>query len=101
MSRTVTQVSERRRETRRMPRHRVRVHRALPVVPLSDAQVLNVSDSGVALRTGVPLRKGDRLSFSIGDELPRILAEVLAVEPLDGQAFRVRCRCLLGGFEEA
>lgn len=69
-------------------------------MPISDAQVLNVSMGGVAIKTRVPMRPGERLSFSTDLHAPPILAEVLACEPLDDAepCFRVRCRCLLGGF---
>lgn len=99
----VTQ-AERRGSPRRQPTETIGVARTVPVLPLTDAQVLNVSATGVALRTAVPVRPGERLSFTVNHTAPPILAEVLAVEPMDdeqGSAFRVRCRCLLGGFDEA
>jgi hypothetical protein len=60
------------------------------------------------------LNVGQRLSFSVttsgaagsgprlrvGQPAP-ILAEVLAVDPIEGGMFRVRCRALLGAFEAA
>jgi hypothetical protein len=89
---------DRRRERRRPPGGPIGVRQMSPVLPLSDAEVLDISKSGVALRTRVPLRVADRLSFTTGPQRPPVLAEVLAVEPLDGEWFRVRCRCLLGDF---
>ncbi len=71
----------------------------MPFLPLSDATVLNVSPSGIAIRTSVPLHIGDRLSFQPGRDLPPVLAEVLGCEVLDDQTFRVRCRALLGNFQ--
>jgi hypothetical protein len=77
----------------------IRVRRTLPVLPISDAVILNVSRGGVAIRTRVPLKPGDRLSFTTDGHHPPILAEVLAVEPVGDGSLRVRCRCLLGGFD--
>jgi hypothetical protein len=99
MTHTRTNLSERRVHPRIVPRRPIRVTRAIPVLPLSDARVLNTSVSGVAIATCVPLHAGERLSFQVGSGMPPILAEVLAVEPLEGEQYRVRCRCLLGGFE--
>jgi hypothetical protein len=78
----------------------MRVCRAVPVVPISDAEIINISPNGIALRTRVPLKPGDRLSFSPHDHFPAILGEVLGVEPLVEGYYRVRCRCLLGSFEQ-
>jgi hypothetical protein len=100
MTRTPVQTPERRVARRWAPTREIRVTRAIPVVPLSDARVLNTSTSGVAIATCVPLHPGERLSFHIEARTPPILAEVLAAEPLDGQLYRIRCRCLLGGFED-
>ena len=95
------QQSDRRRSRRQQPDSRIRVHRAVPVMPISDAAVLNTSASGVAIKTRVPIKVGDRLSFTTSvPSAPPILAEVLAIDPLDDGYFRVRCRCLLGGFEQ-
>jgi hypothetical protein len=93
------QQQERRRHDRREPDAGIRVRRALPVLPLSDAVVLNTSPGGVAIRTSIPLNSGDRLSFAVHPNQPPILAEVLAREPLEDGVFRVRCRCLLGAFD--
>lgn len=92
--------SERRREQRREPDAPVRVSRAVSVLPISDVEVLNLSRSGVAIRTRVPLKQGDRLSFSVASGTPPILAEVISSEldPAD-QTYTARCRCLLGGFD--
>jgi hypothetical protein len=91
--------AERRRHERQDPAGPIRIRRIFPVLPISDAQVLNTSPGGVAIRTAVPMHAGERLSFATEATLPPILAEVLACEPLDDGGYRVRCRCLLGGFE--
>ena len=93
------QQSERRRHSRRSPKGPIRVTKAVPVLPLSDAQVINVSRAGVALRTMTPMHPGERLSFLAQPHTPPILAQVLACELLPDGAFRIRCRCLLGEFE--
>ncbi len=94
-----TQQAERRRHTRREPTQRIRVTKAVPVLPLSDAQVINVSREGIALRTVTPMHPGERLSFIAEPHAPPILALVLACELLADGAFRIRCRCLLGEFD--
>ena len=102
MQDTNVQQQERRHHERREPapgEPAIRVRHALPVLPISDAVVLNTSPGGVAIRTSIPLNVGDRLSFAVHPNQPPILAEVLAREPLEDGAFRVRCRCLLGAFE--
>jgi hypothetical protein len=75
------------------------ISRVAPVLPLGDAQVLDASKTGVALRTRVPLRPGDRLSFMIAPGMPLVFAKVLAREELPEGDFRIRCRCVVGGFE--
>ncbi|MBI1335519.1 MAG: hypothetical protein GC164_01000 [Phycisphaera sp.] len=94
-----TQQADRRQNHRVEPTGHISVNRAMPFLPLSDAEVVNVSKQGVALRTCVPLVPGERLSFRTEPHLPPILAEVLGVERADGKTFTVRCRCLLGGFD--
>lgn len=93
------QQDDRRRGQRRVPTQAIRVSRAVSVLPISDARVLNLSRSGVAIRTGVPLRVGDRLSFTVSTGAPPILAEVLASDRTEEGDYVVRCRCLLGGFD--
>ncbi len=94
-------LAERRRSSRRQPAERIRVVHAVPVVPLSDARVINISSQGVAIQTRAPLHPGERLSFLIENDAPPVLAEVLACET-DTEAgfFRIRCKCLLGGFDQ-
>lgn len=92
-------LAERRRGERKVPEQPIGVSRVIPVLPLADAEVLNTSAAGVALRTRVAVRVGERLSFRASPHAPPILAEILAVEAEAGGVFRVRCRCLLGGFE--
>ena len=94
-----TAQAERRAEPRTTPASHVGVRRVMPVMPLSDAEVLNISASGVAIRTRVPLKAGERLSFAPGVDCPPILAEVLACEPVEDDIYRIRCRCLLGTFD--
>ena len=93
-------LADRRRKDRRAPAGTIGVSRVIPVLPLADAQVLNTSPGGVALRTRVAVRVGERLSFRASPHTPPILAEILAVDAEADGSFRVRCRCLLGGFED-
>lgn len=90
---------ERRAAPRQSPHGPIGVQKVMPVLPLSDVQVLNVSSQGVALRTRVPVLPDERLSFTTSPGTPPILAKVVACEPLDDGGFRVRCECLLGEFE--
>ncbi len=90
---------DRRAELRTPPADPIRTTTTIPVIPISDAVVLNTSTNGIAIQTRTPVTPGTRLSFSKSAEQPPILGEVLACEPLDQGWFRVRCRCLLGGFD--
>ncbi|MEX2216097.1 MAG: PilZ domain-containing protein [Phycisphaeraceae bacterium] len=106
--------SDRRKHRRVKAKAGVRASQVVPAVPLSDVEVLDVSASGIAIRTRVALRVGERLSFRLsaasakgatsrlnaGDQAP-ILAEVLSCEAMSEGEFRVRCRALLGAFEAA
>ncbi|MCC7144915.1 MAG: hypothetical protein IT443_00565 [Phycisphaeraceae bacterium] len=96
---TNSQTPNRRREARAQAPQRIGVSRTLPVVPLSDAKVLNVSAHGVAIQTSVPLAEGERLSFMAEPGSPPILAMVLACDLVERGQYRVRCQCLLGEFE--
>lgn len=105
---------DRRRFPRAAPTASITASTVVPPLPLTDVEVIDVSAGGIALRTHVPLAVGQRLSFSVtangptgngsrlrfGQPAP-ILAEVLAVDPIDGGLFHVRCRALLGAFEAA
>ncbi|MCC7408067.1 MAG: PilZ domain-containing protein [Phycisphaeraceae bacterium] len=94
--------AERRAHTRAAPAETIAVSRAVPVLPLSDVRVINVSARGIALHTNAPVLPGERLSFSTDHHRPPILAKVLACDPIapqDGGGFRIRCKCLLGEFE--
>lgn len=95
-----TAQTERRRHPRSAPEHRIGVRRTPNVIPVSDARVLNTSRQGIAIRTAVPVHTGERLSFVLATGTPPVLAEVLACESMSDGAFRVRCRCLLGGFDD-
>ena len=93
------QQAERRAFDRVKPAAPIGVRRLMPTLPISDARVVNISQAGVAIHTAVPVQPGSRLSFAMDINRPPILAEVLACEPIDGQLYRVRCRCLLGAFD--
>lgn len=99
MSDQPIQQAERRGEARFEYEQWIRIARAAPYLPISDASVLNVSSNGIAIRTRVPLNPGDRLSFTPDPHLPPVLGVVLAREPMGEGEFRVRCQCVLGSFE--
>lgn len=94
-----TDQAERRAQARLEPLGPIGVRKMLPVTPLADVEVLNISSKGVAIRTRVALKAGDRLSFTTGAAVPPILAKVLACDPMDDGGYRVRCECLMGEFE--
>lgn len=94
-----SQVAERRREERHICDTPITAAQVKPVLPISDAQVINVSSQGIAIATRMPLHAGTRLSFYPDPAMPKIVAEVLACEPLEDGRFRLRCRCVLGGFD--
>jgi hypothetical protein len=102
---------ERRRHMRKQPRGAIAASTVVPPIPLTDVEVLDVSAGGIAIKTRVPLKAGDRMSFRVPAQSlePRldtignapILAVVLACEPIESGFYRVRCRALLGAFEAA
>jgi len=103
--------SERRRHPRKKANVPIAASTMVPPIPLTDAEVIDVSISGIAIRTRVPVKPGDRMSFRVpaqgltlrvdgGGGAP-ILAVVVACEPMEGGFYRVRCRALLGAFEAA
>ena len=104
---------DRRRHPRRKPVAAIAASTIVPPIPLTDAQVLDVSSTGIAIKTRVPLKVGDRMSFRIPAQhqpvsnrndsvgAAPILAQVLACEPMEDGYYRVRCRALLGAFEAA
>ncbi len=94
-----TDQADRRAQPRCEPLGPIGVRKMLPVTPLADVEVLNISPKGVAIRTRMALRVGDRLSFTTSAATPPILAKVLACDPMDDGGYRVRCECLMGAFE--
>lgn len=110
---TMNSNNERRRQPRRKPPSGISASTVVPPIPLTDAQVLDVSKGGIAIKTRVPLKVGDRMSFRIpaqgvtigfrseANGPAPVLAVVLAVEPMEDGFYRVRCRALLGAFEAA
>lgn len=95
-----TQTTDRREDARMVPTSPMRITKAVPLLPIHDATVINVSAHGIAISTHVPLHEGERLSVHVEQGMPPVLVEVLACERIPGGLFRLRCRCLLGGFEE-
>ncbi len=103
--------NDRRRHPRKKARGPIAASTVVPPIPLTDAEVIDVSTGGIAIRTRVPVKPGDRMSFRVpaqgltlrvdgGGGAP-ILAVVVACDPMEGGFYRVRCRALLGAFEAA
>lgn len=67
--------------------------------PIADAQVLNMSPGGAALRSRSPVVPGERIAFNLGQGHPPVLCGVLGCERTDDGWFRIRCKCILGGFD--
>lgn len=70
-----------------------------PQRTLAHTHVLNVSRTGAALSTPDWVEPGVRLAFSVGGNRAPVLCEVLACEKEPDGRHRVRCRCVLGGFD--
>ena len=69
-----------------------------PGESMPDVEVINISKGGVALKTLLPVNPGEHLVFSTQfDEAP-VHCEVLACDELPEGGFRLRCKCILGGF---
>lgn len=90
---------ERRCEVRHVYDAPITTSQVHPILPISDAQVINVSSQGIAIATRMPLHPGARLSFFPDPAMPKVTAQVLACEPLEDGRFRLRCRCILGAFD--
>ncbi len=91
-------VSERRAHPRIAPPGLIRIDHENPGTSIPNAQILDISRGGVALRCQQWIEPGERLVFATIDGLPPVLCEVLECKNLDNGWFRVRCRCVLGGF---
>ena len=92
---------ERRRYERKALSGPVRVQRLKPVLPISDAEVIDVSSGGIAIRTAVPIRVGEQLSFQVNPSQEPMIATVLATDRFEDGTYRVRCQCLLKQFDAA
>lgn len=89
-----------RRDERRVPAgERAHMPRSLPLRPLFDADVLNLSPSGVAMRSIEPIPLGERLRFFPRPGAMPVLTEVLGCDVMDDGAYRVRCHCVSGQFD--
>ena len=64
-----------------------------------NAEVLNLSTGGAALRSPKVMTPGERIMFAVGRERAPVTCIVLACEKLDDGWFHVRCKCILGGFD--
>ena len=66
---------------------------------IPDAQVLNLSEGGAAIKSPIVMIPGDRIAFNIGNGHAPILCQVLACDRHPDGGFHVRCKCILGGFD--
>ena len=104
MTDTLTRLQER-RKSRRMqitiePPGVMLVNRQHPggsAIP--DAQILNLSEGGAAIRSPRAILPGERVAFNVGGGNAPVLCQVLACDLHPEGGFHVRCRCLLGGFD--
>ena len=90
-------VDDRRAHPRIAPPGIIRVGHEAPGESIGNAEIVNMSHGGVAIRCQQPVKIGERLVFSTIDGLPPVLCEVLESRPLDDGWHHVRCRCVLGG----
>lgn len=90
---------ERRRAIRLEPPGLVLVDFENRSEPIHDAEVLNLSEGGAALRSPSPVTPGERVAFNVGGGRPPVLCQVIGCERMDDGWFRVRCKCILGGFD--
>jgi hypothetical protein len=67
--------------------------------PIADASVLDMSVGGAALRSKSPIVPGERVAFNVGGDNPPVLCLVVACDRMEDGWFRVRCKCILGGFD--
>lgn len=66
---------------------------------IPDAEVVNISEGGAALRSPKPLIPGERIAFNVGGGRAPVLCQVLACHRAQDGWFHVRCKCILGGFD--
>lgn len=88
---------ERRRALRIEPPGLIRVEAGGDAI--AEAEVLNISTNGAAVRLRKPVLPGERVAFSVGGGRAPITAQVIACELGEDGWFRIRCRCILGGFD--
>lgn len=67
--------------------------------PIPDAEVLNLSEGGAAIRSPKALLPGERVAFNVGGGRPPVLCQVIACDRQADGWFAVRCKCILGGFD--
>jgi hypothetical protein len=77
----------------------IRVNHAQGGAAIPDADVLNLSEGGAAIRSPSPLVPGERVAFNVGGGHAPVLCQVLACERQPDGAFLIRCKCILGGFD--
>lgn len=104
MAQIATRIAERRQSPRRFisiePPGVMLVNHLTPggsAIP--DAQVLNMSEGGAAIRSPLPITPGERIAFNVGAGNAPVLCQVLACDRHAEGGFHVRCKCILGGFD--
>jgi hypothetical protein len=97
-----TGIQERRGSARRRiriePPGVILVNHAVGGTAIPDADVLNLSEGGAAIKSPTPIVPGDRIAFNVGQGHAPVLCQVLACERHPEGGFHIRCKCILGGF---
>ena len=99
MSNSTKTVTERRRSIRIEPPGIMSMNVESAGNPIPNAEVLNLSTGGAALRTPKPLIPGERILFNVGGNHAPVTCSVIACEKQPDGWFHVRCKCILGGFD--
>ena len=99
MSDSTIKTDERRRSLRLEPPGLMLVSVAYGGESVPDAEILNMSEGGAALRSPRVLVPGDRVAFNVGGGRPPVTCQVLECSSQSDGWFIVRCKCILGGFD--
>jgi len=94
-----TKTSERRRSIRLEPPGLLLVSVAYGGESVPDAEILNLSEGGAAIRMPRVLLPGDRVAFNVGGGRPPVTCQVLNCSSEADGWFVARCKCILGGFD--
>ncbi|MEX2216098.1 MAG: PilZ domain-containing protein [Phycisphaeraceae bacterium] len=99
MGNTSTKTSDRRRSIRLEPPGLMLVSVAQGGESVPDAEILNMSEGGAAIRVPRVLVPGDRVAFNVGGGRPPVTCSVIECSSQSDGWFVARCKCILGGFD--